>query len=241
MNPWHKSALLILLAVPPQVAHGQASQGTVTSGNIIEAPLAKAKAIVTSNAILDARENGPACLTELSSVAVFTSVPSPRTEDPACIIANPVKLISIRSQPEITFSGQPTLSCAFGLTLSAYTITSIIPASTKLGSKLKTIHTGPGFHCRRRNNLPDGKLSEHSFGNAIDIAAFTLESGAGFTIGPADKLPANFAEFQTRLRSSACQTFTTVLGPGENPTHNSHLHFDLARLKRNQAPYRLCQ
>ena len=70
------------------------------------------------------------------------------------------------------------------------------------------------------------KLSEHAFGNALDISSFTLSSGTTVAVEPAP--PAKSAIFLGKVRSAACGPFKTVLGPGSNADHAEHLHFDLA-------------
>ncbi len=42
------------------------------------------------------------------------------------------------------------------------------------------------------------------------------------------------------LRKSACEYFTTVLGPGANAAHEKHLHFDLAK-RGKTGTYRICE
>ena len=40
------------------------------------------------------------------------------------------------------------------------------------------------------------------------------------------------------MRQSACARFTTVLGPGSDKDHETHLHVDLAE---RRGGYRMCQ
>jgi hypothetical protein len=40
------------------------------------------------------------------------------------------------------------------------------------------------------------------------------------------------------LRASACQRFTTVLGPGSDGHHEGHIHLDVAERRHG---YRICQ
>ena len=70
------------------------------------------------------------------------------------------------------------------------------------------------------------KLSEHAFGNALDISSFTLSSGT--TVAVELTPPEKNGIFLGKVRSAACGPFKTVLGPGSNADHSEHLHFDLA-------------
>jgi len=45
-------------------------------------------------------------------------------------------------------------------------------------------------------------------------------------------------EFRERVRQSACMRFTTVLGPGSDDFHKTHIHLDLIERRDN---YRICQ
>jgi hypothetical protein len=53
------------------------------------------------------------------------------------------------------------------------------------------------------------------------------------------------AAYQRAVRKAACGTFTTILGPGSNAAHRTHLHFDLGRIykdgERRERPYLLCE
>jgi len=44
--------------------------------------------------------------------------------------------------------------------------------------------------------------------------------------------------FQKAARDGACKSFTTVLGPGSDPSHANHLHLD--QRERGKG-YRICQ
>jgi len=110
-----------------------------------------------------------------------------------------------------------------------------------LGTAIDTVLSGEGFVCRRRNNAPTGKLSEHSFGNATDWVGFKFVDGSSLSIKDARLVDADEAGFLNSLRSAACGTFTTILGPGANAAHASHFHFDLGRAKDRKNPYRICE
>jgi hypothetical protein len=78
------------------------------------------------------------------------------------------------------------------------------------------------------------KISEHAFGDASDLRAFYLADGRrlGLTDWRADK------SLRLDLRNSACRRFTTVLGPGADGYHSSHIHLDD---KRRHGGYRICE
>ncbi|HJS09310.1 MAG TPA: extensin family protein, partial [Pirellulales bacterium] len=90
------------------------------------------------------------------------------------------------------------------------------------------------FECRGRNRVAGAKLSEHGKGNAVDVRSFVLADGR--SIGLTDISVAK--GFRDEIRDSACHRFTTVLGPGADAQHESHIHLD--SIERAQG-YRMCQ
>jgi hypothetical protein len=112
--------------------------------------------------------------------------------------------------------------------------------SAQTGSPLEKISTGPGFQCRGRNGDSTAKVSEHGYGNAVDISDFRMGDGNDIIVKDAiDPNAANYAILHG-LRSSACGYFTTVLGPGSNEAHATHFHFDMGVHGKN-GNYRICE
>ncbi len=94
----------------------------------------------------------------------------------------------------------------------------------EFGQTLKSVSHASAYVCRPRNGTR--KLSEHAFGNALDIASFTLSDGTMVAVElRPDEKPAIFLG---KLRKAACGPFKTVLGPGSDPDHALHFHLDLA-------------
>ena len=74
-------------------------------------------------------------------------------------------------------------------------------------------------------------------GNAIDIAGFTFKSGKTFTIAPREEDATLNGAFQRTIASAACLYFSTVLDPGSDKAHETHLHLDTLKRKGG---YRYC-
>ncbi|MGC2437621.1 MAG: extensin family protein [Pseudolabrys sp.] len=96
------------------------------------------------------------------------------------------------------------------------------------------LHAYDDFECRGRNRVAGAKLSEHGKGNAVDLRSFVLADGRVLTL--TDVTVAK--DFRDELRDSACHRFTTVLGPGSDSSHESHIHLDLIE---RRGGYRMCQ
>jgi hypothetical protein len=99
-----------------------------------------------------------------------------------------------------------------------------------------TITQASTYVCRPRNNVAGAKLSEHARANAVDIASIGFANHAPVAIGDAS---ADAAErrFEQEIREASCRYFTTVLGPGSDAAHATHLHLDMAE---RRGGYRLC-
>ena len=91
--------------------------------------------------------------------------------------------------------------------------------------------------------LPGARLSEHAFGNAIDVAGFKLADGREISIvRDWKKADSQESAFLHEIHAGACQHFTTVLGPGADVFHYNHFHLDLAMHgTTNTGPRRYCR
>jgi hypothetical protein len=145
-----------------------------------------------------------------------------------CSIAEPVEVETLPGG--ITLAPPALLDCPTAVQLAQFTQTIIEPKAVSiLGSSIKTIGQSSAYVCRTRNGSV--KLSEHAFGRAIDIASFTIASGKTVEVkAQADDQSAE-ARFLDEVRTAACGVFNTVLGPGSDPDHALHFHFDMARRK----------
>lgn len=188
-----------------------------------------------------ARALAQTCLADLIQIARAKPVLQPASDDVACIVETPVELSATRGKAIITFPPGLVLDCPFALSFAKFAADVAQPlARFHLDQDIARITTGPGFTCRRRNSAPDGKLSEHALGKGVDIASFTLADNSTFGVQAAANLKPAQAKFQETLRQAACGAFTTVLGPGSNEAHATHIHLDQGRnTKKN--PYRICE
>ncbi len=183
-----------------------------------------------------------ACLTQLSQIALAAPASGPKEEDSKCRIPDPVSVKATLGRFPVEFSRELTLDCPFALAFARFVRDTVQPlARHHLDQPLASIGTGPGYTCRRRNNAPSGKLSEHAFGNAIDMVTFRPANGAVLNVTSPSQMQQDQARFFSALRTAACGSFTTVLGPGSNPAHATHLHLDLGRSKDRKNPYRICE
>lgn len=163
-------------------------------------------------------------------------------DDEACGIEDAVSFTGVlKGGREVSFPAPVIVSCEFAKVLTEWLRLDVLPAAARLlQSRVERIGSGPGYQCRRRNNLPDGKLSEHALGKALDISHFLLEGGARVSVE--DDWPAETSkgEFLNVIHGAACRRFTTVLGPEADPSHKSHFHLDIGCHGRD-CTYLICQ
>jgi len=126
------------------------------------------------------------------------------------------------------------LRCAMAESVAAWVRDEASARIDALGTTLRAVETYGSYECRGRNGIPDAKLSEHGKGNAIDVRALVL--GSGHRTELTDVTVAK--SVREDLRDSACRRFTTVLGPGADGHHDSHIHLDI--LERTHG-HRICQ
>ncbi len=123
-----------------------------------------------------------------------------------------------------------TLACPLVSRLDRYISDSVQPAALRwFGQPVVEIKQISAYSCRGMNGDPNAHISEHAFGNALDIAAFVLADGRRITVkdgwhgGPEEQ------GFLHDVQGAACAAFTTVLAPGSNAYHYDHMHVDLMR------------
>ena len=164
-----------------------------------------------------------ACRAQLRSLGVeFEERPAESSAD-GCSLPYPVSVRSLGSG--IVLEPAALMDCAVAETMARFT-TSVIQTALKdtYGHEVKSIAQASAYVCRPRHGT--GKLSEHAFGNALDIASITLEDGTSIDVKPDPDERA--AKVLATIRTAACGPFKTVLGPGSDADHATHLHFDLA-------------
>jgi hypothetical protein len=123
-----------------------------------------------------------------------------------------------------------TLACPIVSALDQWIAATVQPAAKRwFGQPVVEIKQISAYSCRGMNGESGARISEHAFGNALDIAAFTLADGRKVVVQSAwNGLPEEQG-FLHDVQGGACQQFTTVLAPGSNRYHYNHIHVDLMR------------
>lgn len=145
-----------------------------------------------------------------------------------------VEAVVLADKSRIEVVPAATIRCTLAEAIVHWVRDEVVPAARELGTALRGLENYDSFDCRGRNRVAGAKISEHGRANALDIKAVRLADGRTMPLTDFS-VPKPFRE---RLRASACERFTTVLGPGSDGYHENHVHVDLAE-RRNG--YRLCQ
>jgi len=194
-----------------------------------------------SAAVGDAHDPAPppipsACQVRLTSELAVTQPLRPITGPGSCGADDLVRLeaVVLENGERIVLAPAAILRCSMAEAVAHWVRDDVAPAVATLGSSARKIATATSYECRERDRVPGAKLSEHGHANALDLDGLTLANGA--VVDLTDKTAPK--EFRERVRQSACMTFTTVLGPGSDDFHKTHIHLDLIERRDN---YRICQ
>jgi hypothetical protein len=135
----------------------------------------------------------------------------------------------VREMAGVGFSQPALVNCGMIGPLNSWMSNAVQPAAEDVfGERVTSITIASSYSCRPRNNRRGAKMSEHGFGNAIDISGFTLESGRTVEVKQGYFSFGREKSFLKQVRREACGDFSTVLGPGSDRHHNDHLHLDMA-------------
>ena len=184
------------------------------------------------------------CLAEKRVQPTAFIVPRPPIEGPGiCGLDHPFR-VSALANGAVTVNPPAVIGCPLTAALQSWLEHSVQPsAQARLGTTVTKINTFGAYDCRTIDHRGYGRLSEHSFGNAIDVAGFRFANGRSISIlhgwsGPDPQVRA----FLREAEAGACEYFTTVLAPGSDSLHGSHFHLDLAMHgNTSHGPRRYCR
>ena len=138
----------------------------------------------------------------------------------------------------VAVSPPATLACPIVSELERWIATAVQPAAMHwFGAPVAEIKQISAYSCRGMNGNAYARISEHAFGNALDIAAFVLADGRAISVKNGWHGLPEEQGFLRDVQGAACQQFTTVLAPGSNVYHYDHIHVDLMR---RSSGYRTC-
>ncbi|OWO93336.1 extensin [Rhizobium esperanzae] len=173
-----------------------------------------------------------ACRRELKRMGVLFDEKPPISQGPACQVPYPVSLKGLSGN--IGVQPAVTLNCQVTLAFAKWVKNELAPSARfRYWSGIKTIQPLGGYSCRRMNNSRQryNPMSEHARGNAIDVGKFVLKNGHAIDVRKKGLFSYREGRLLKAVRTDSCRYFNTVLGPGSNPEHWNHFHFDLRSRK----------
>ena len=160
-----------------------------------------------------------------------------------CGMTRPLK-VSALDDGQIGIDKRLTIDCPMTAALETWVDTVVEPdAQARFGQKIAGVNVFGAYSCRSIDNQPGERLSEHAFGNAVDVAGFTLADGRQISfVRDWKQEGTQESAFLHEVQAGACQVFTTVLAPGSDVFHYNHVHLDLANHgATNTGPRRICR
>lgn len=154
--------------------------------------------------------------------------------EPACGAPSPVEVSGVVTPlGVVALAPAAPMRCEPARRLADWTVEAAQPlAVASFGERLIEMTVVDAYNCRRRRSGdapdPTARLSEHARANAVDIAAFTFESGRIVRVLDGWNGAQSEAAYLRALWDAACGAFSTVLGPESDALHADHFHFDAA-------------
>jgi hypothetical protein len=123
-----------------------------------------------------------------------------------------------------------TLACPMVSALDAWVTEAVQPAAQKwFHQPVVQIKQISAYSCRGMVGNSTAHISEHAFGNALDVAGFVFADGRKLLVKTGWTGTPEETGFLHDVQLAACERFTTVLAPGYNVYHYDHIHLDLMR------------
>jgi hypothetical protein len=157
-----------------------------------------------------------------------------------CGMTKPFKVTALQNGA-VAFNARATLDCPMVAELDSWLADVVQPAAqARFGQAIAQINSMGSYSCRGMNGQSGAPLSEHSFGNALDIGGFVLADGREISIvRDWTRGDEQTRAFLMDVHGGSCQHFSTVLSPGSNAFHYNHIHVDLAMHGRRG--HRVCK
>ena len=130
----------------------------------------------------------------------------------------------------VSYGSTVIVTCRMAIALAMFERHVLQPAAqTHFRQPVVGLQQFGSYGCRNVYSRKTGRLSQHAWANAIDIAAFRLRDGRIVSVARDWEGSGASAQFLRQMRQGACRFFKVVLSPDYNAAHRDHFHFDMAR------------
>ncbi len=196
-----------------------------------------AKSVVKDPGPKFSLEQAQQCETKLSAYGASFTILKKIDGPGQCGSPRPLNLKKLKGG--IWIDGDVVVRCEMALALARWTSDVLIPsAQLHLNARPAKLNISTSYKCRRRNNNPQARLSEHAFANGIDFMGISFKQISPMKVQARNGSSSAMRAFQAAIRGGACAHFTTVIGPMTNAAHADHLHLDLVQ---RHSGYRVCE
>lgn len=166
------------------------------------------------------------CLSGLDRQGVrYRGLPD-RYQGGGCRVVGTIQLLDIG----LPVTNLTAVTCPVAAALTDWSRTVRQLARERLNTDIVRIESFGSYACRPVNSQIGGRLSEHAFANAVDIAAFVLADGRRITVQQGWNGPdAPVRDFLRMAHRAGCRRFAIGLSPDSDHFHYNHFHFDMGR------------
>jgi hypothetical protein len=199
--------------------------GALSGCSVLQKPQRPAWRTQAENACLAERRVHPSAYVQIAQ----------ELEGPGiCGMTRPFKVTALQGGA-VGFNSTATLDCSMVAELDSWLADIVQPAAqARFSQPVAQINSMGSYACRGMNGQRGAPLSEHSFGNALDIGGFVLADGRNISIvRDWTRGDEQTRAFLMDVHGGSCRHFSTVLSPGSNMFHYNHIHVDLAMHGRN--------
>ncbi|MGB0844105.1 MAG: extensin family protein [Alphaproteobacteria bacterium] len=169
-----------------------------------------------------------ACRQALSRFDVAYSPISNISTSGGCELRNGVSVTRIQG---VAIKPAAKLNCDMVVRTADFINRAQNAASTYMGARIESLHHMSAYSCRVR---PSGKISEHGFGNALDLGSIRLSNGVKTSVlrdwySDGSASGNALSKFWYEVAGAGCRAYRLVLSPVSNAAHKNHLHLDAGR------------
>ena len=184
------------------------------------------------------------CLAEKRIQASTYIQPADPIDGPGiCGLDYPFRVTAL-ADASVSLNSTYTLGCPMIAAMDQWLRDVVQPvAMARFGQAVVQVDSMGTYSCRSIDNQRGARLSEHAFGNALDVGGFRLADGHSISIVKAwTRGDEQEKAFLREVQAGACNIFTTVLAPGSDTFHYNHIHLDLAMHgATSTGPRRICK
>jgi hypothetical protein len=173
---------------------------------------------------------GAVCLQSLDQRHIIYERVKDWTTPEGCGINQAVRV----EHSAIEWNHSTLMSCALSAVVWDFETQVVQPAAQRnFGQRVLKMSNAGSYSCRGEIGGRPERLSQHSFGRALDVTGFELADGTVVSVLKDWRNKGAKSAFLHEVAQGACTIFSVVMTPNRNAEHHDHLHLDIG-------PYKLC-